>query len=192
MKTDNGGTPVDPGPSINTTDNEYFPSLTADNTLYFTRSYGQIHDSQLFRVRQVNGVWGEAEALPDAVNADKACYNACIAPDESYLLSCVGAKGRFKENKTARFYLFFRDKNDRWSDPILLDERFNFPDPVANAASINISGDGRYIFFSTSRIGDRFKKQRLTFDDYKAMPTSPENGQPDIYWIDAKVIDEYR
>jgi len=40
----------------------------------------------------VNNVYSQPEKLPSPVNGSWSIYNACIAPDESYLIGCVSGK----------------------------------------------------------------------------------------------------
>lgn len=72
------------GDSINTPWMEYFPSLTADGMLVFTRRDGG-HDENLYRSEFKNGMWQTAEPLT-GINTDK--YNEAaqaISPDGSWL-----------------------------------------------------------------------------------------------------------
>ena len=62
------GDPINPGPPINTDGGEFFPSLTSDGTIYFTRNEAGSRLNQIFRSRFVNGRFQEPELLPEQVN----------------------------------------------------------------------------------------------------------------------------
>lgn len=86
------------GDSVNTRWMEYFPSLTADGILVFTRRDGG-HDENLYRSEFKNGLWQTAEPLT-GINTDRYHEAAqAISPDGSWLaLTCCnrpdeGAQG---------------------------------------------------------------------------------------------------
>lgn len=85
-----------------------------------------------------------------------------IAPDESYLIMDAQLTGRGKPE----LFISFRKKEGDWSKPINMG-------PVINATKTefgaSVSPDGKYLFFH----------RRI-------------NGQGDIYWVDAKIIDDLR
>jgi len=179
--------PYDLGPPINSDQAEYFPSLTKDGTLYFTRQTSD-SGSAIYRSRWINGQFMEPERLPDTVNKKGNLYNACIAGDESFLVSCVAERDDGSPPGTAVYCVFFRSSDDRWSEGIKLGGSINLPG--LNASSPSLSPDGNYFFFSSARIGindlaaSKPLKQSLIFDYHN----SPQNGLSDIYWVDARVI----
>ena len=50
---------------------EYFPSLTNDGTMYFSRSEDKTGSSRVFRSRLINGVYADPEVLPPPVNGKR-------------------------------------------------------------------------------------------------------------------------
>ncbi len=84
-RTDSGwGSPKNLGAPVNTDGGEFFPSITNDGTLYFTRSEKGSRLNQIFRSRFVEGAFQEPELLPGQVNCGTNRFNAFISPDESY------------------------------------------------------------------------------------------------------------
>jgi hypothetical protein len=184
--------PKDLGAPVNTEDGEYFPSFTADGTLYFTRSKDHGKVLEIWRSKLKDGKYTEPEKLPAPVNAEGKIYNASISPDESFLLACVSGRKENGNLKIADYFVFFRSDDDRWSCPYNLGEHFN---PLGERAiSINITLDGKYIFFASTR------GKTMTSVDGKGLTISkmvktflkPGNGMSDIYWIDAKIVDQFR
>ncbi|MCK5149216.1 PD40 domain-containing protein [bacterium] len=182
----NWGAVYDLGENINTELGEYFPSMTAKGILYFTRSNPRTRDTEIMYTSKENGHWKMAASLPEVVNGDKACYNSSIAPDESYLLTCVSAKGKYAENKNSMYYVFFKSNEGTWSEGIKLGDEINFPG--CDAISINITPDGRYIFFASAQRSDEMNLSKCTIKELKMMHASPQNGVSDIYWISADAI----
>jgi len=176
----------DLGSPVNSDDNEYFPSVTRDGTLYFTRSKRGERSSQIYRSRQVDGAWAEPEPLPQAVNGGGNIYNAFVAPDENYLIGCV--PGGANNPGPARYTVFFRDSDDNWSEGVDLGEQVNPPD--SRATSAYVSPDGNYLFFAASH--PRELADELTYQLLGELHDSPQNGSSDIYWIEAALIHELR
>jgi hypothetical protein len=183
------GEPHNLGSPINTEGGEFFPSVTEDGTLYFTRKVEEGSES-IYRSRLVNDVYGEPEMLPEQVNSGQLRFNAFIARDESYIIVCVW--GREDSLGGVDYYIVFRSPEDVWSEPINMGEKIN----AAEGAewSPYVSPDGKYLFFMSSRatIQNRFSPVRQTYDSLQDLHNQPMSGSFDIWWIDARIIDELR
>jgi hypothetical protein len=186
------GEPYDLGAPVNTADPEFFPSLTRDGTLYFTRSDPKGESAVILRARLVGGRYQEPEALPEAVNGKGLPYNAYVARDESYLIACVDGRDDSLTPGRPNYYIFFRVGEGRWSDGINLGDRTNFRG--AAAASPYVSPDGRYFFFSSTK--DReiasSPEKPATSRMLREYFAAPQNGNADIYWIEASFLETLR
>ena len=185
------GEPREVGVPVNTAGGEYYPSLTSDGTLYFTRELAEEKKSLIFRARAVDGVFQQPEQLPVEVNSADAQFNAFIAPDESYLIYCAG--GREDTVGRSDYYISFRDEQGQWSPSVNMGEPFNHAGGVAR--SMSLSPDGKYLFFSSSRKNEAEEGVDTTsifYDGMKANQTSPGNGASDIWWVDASILEQYR
>jgi len=180
--------PYDIGWPINTENNEYFPSVTRDGTLYFTRSFPKKDEAFIFRSSYIDGKYKEPEMLPAPVNGQGNLYNAFIAPDESYLIACVEALENKTESGITNYCIFFRSHDDVWSKGIPMGEKINAPG--TRAISPYVSPDGKYFFFASARAKkENFSgKTKIFWHHIQDIYTSPQNGSSDIYWVDAKVI----
>ncbi|MEJ2086046.1 MAG: hypothetical protein P8Y44_10280, partial [Acidobacteriota bacterium] len=85
---DGWGVPRNLGAPINSPQPEFFPSVTRDGTLYFTRK-GEDGSESIYRSRLSQGSYDEPEVLGPEVNSARTRFNAFIAPDESYLIVCL-------------------------------------------------------------------------------------------------------
>lgn len=176
--------PYDLGPPINTDAAEFFPSLTSDGTLYFTRGGGG--EYYIYRSRPTDKGYAEPERLGPGVNAGAAQYNAFIANDESYLIYLVTENER--NIGVIDYYISFRNEDDTWTGPINMGPKINRPG--ARGASPYVTRDGRYLFFSSTRpLGEGVT---LTYDLIRNLYYEPQNGAGDIYWVDASIIEELR
>ena len=180
------GKPYDLGKPINSEGAEYFPSLTRDGSLYFTRSGGTARESYIYRARLTEGGYAEPEKLGPQVNSTTMQYNAFIAADESYLIYLVPER---EENiGLSDYYISFRGEDDTWTGPINMGPKVNRPG--ATGASPYVTRDGKYFFFSSTK--PLPEGMELSLDLIKRLYYEPENGSPDIYWIDASFIEELR
>jgi len=184
------GEPYNLGPPVNTDENgEFFPSVTADGTLYFSRSVGETQQSYIYRSRWVEGQYQEPERLGPQVNSTAAQFNAFIAPDESYII--VPAFGREDSRGGTDYYIVFRSEDDTWSEPINMGDEVNHP--RGGEWSPYVSPDSKYFFFMSSRRPPPSAlPESLTFDYLKELYATPPNGNSAIYWIDAGFIEELR
>lgn len=182
------GEPYNLGPPINSGAPEFFPSLTLDGTMYFTRG-GDGGESLIYRSRLVDGRYAEPEKLGVEVNSTTAQYNAFIAPDESYLIVPTG--GRDDTLGGTDYYVVFRYEDDSWSEPVNMGPAVNTPGN--GEFSPYVSPDGRYLFFMSSRrtVADRLP-DAMSWDYLWGIHTEPGNGSADIYWIDAGFIEDLR
>jgi len=178
------------GAPVNSADAEYFPSVTNDGTIYFTREDRQSRQGGIFRTRLVDGVYQEPERLPEQVNSTPYIFNAFVAPDESYLI--VPVFGREDSHGHADYYICFRSPDDQWSDPINLGETINTDQ--GNEWSPYVSPDGQYFFFMSARPredvvapGGAYTREKL-FE----MHNRPGHGLSSIYWMRAGFIELLR
>ncbi len=170
------------GASVNSAAPEYFPSVTRDGTIYFTREdQPGSRASTIWRARRRDGGYAPAERLPRQVNSGTSQYNAFIAPDESYII--VPTDGRPDSLGGCDYYIVFRNPDDRWSEPINLGPAINTRGTQEH--SPYVSPDGKYFFFMSSRMA---RPERLTAEWVREVHAQPGNGNSDIYWVDASVV----
>jgi hypothetical protein len=183
------GEPYDIGAPINSDDAEFFPSVTLDGTLYFTRGLNGGQESYIYRSRFVDGQYQEPERLGPGVNSTPNQFNAFIAPDESYLILCTG--DRDDTMGGTDYYVTFRNEADQWSGPINLGALVNTP--FAGEFSPYISPDGRFLFFMSIRpFPMETLPDTLTWEYLRGFRELPETGNAGIYWVDASFIEDLR
>ncbi|NQX82304.1 MAG: PD40 domain-containing protein [Flavobacteriaceae bacterium] len=140
---------------------------SSDGTYFFdeaTRSgFGTLRYSQL-----IDGKREEPKALPEEINTGKWNAHPFIAPDESYLIWDGDREDGYGDSD---LYISFRQKDDSWGAAINLGDKINteFEDAYGS-----ISPDGKYFFFHRSR------------------SSSGGGNKADIFWVDAKIIENLR
>ncbi len=178
------------GPNINTDVAETFPSLTNDGTLYFSRASDNPQIEHIYRSRLVDGTYAVAEQLPANVNCGQTQFNAFVARDESYVI--VSVYGRDDTVGSIDYYIVYRNRNDEWSEPVNMGDKINTPG--GREYSAYVTRDGKYLFFMSTRSPDGANRNQQEFSaaNLARIQDSPENGNSDIYWVDAAIIEDLR
>jgi WD40-like Beta Propeller Repeat len=185
---DGWGEPYNLGAPINTEAQEFYPSLTNDGTLYFTRADPETFIHVILRSRLVDGVYQEPELLPEQVNCGRNRFNAFVSPDESYVI--VPVAGMPDTRGGVDYYITFRDEQDNWTEPLNMGDRVNSQNGAEWSASV--SPDGRFLFFMSARRPGVDEDAPVDYAQMKADYNNPQNGSVDLYWMSAAVIDELR
>jgi ankyrin repeat protein len=135
----------------------FYPTFATDGTMYFTDK-----NTDLYHAEWKNGRFSQITKLSDSVNTPQAEFNACIAPDGSYII--FTSYGRGEGYGRDDLYISFRKKDDSWTTPKNMGPAIN---TFAKEYCPSVSRDGKYLFFSSSRLGTE-----------------------DIYWVNTKIIDD--
>ena len=185
---DSWSEPYNLGSPVNSDSDEYFPSVTREGTIYFTRLEKDPRANYIFRCRKENGIYQEAEKLDENVNCGQARFNAFISPDESFII--VPSIGREDSLGGADYYIVFRDENDQWSSPVNMGEKIN--SATGQEWSSSLSPDGKFLFFMKTLLNPEFDDLPVNRTGFQQIVSSPENGDSDIYWISSSIIEELR
>lgn len=179
------GEPYNIGTPVNYEGGDFFPSLTKDGTLYFTRDELKGRTSHIYRSQLVNGKYGTPEKLPKQINCGTNRFNAYVSPDESFVV--VPAVGVDEGPRRVQYYIVFRNKDDTWQEPLALNSEINTP--KGTGWSFYISPDKKYIFYmATKPLAKENDPKTLSVDFLYKFSQMPQNGNSDIYWVDAKII----
>ncbi len=168
LEMDGWTEPVMMGRSINTERYyENYPSVTNDGTIYYmSRREVGAGRTDVWRSKNMDGVYGEAENLGNPVNTEVSDFDPFVAPDESYLIVCQEFEGGFGKSD---LYVYFQKEDKSWTDAINLGEGVN---SSGFEARPYVTPDGKFLFFTSNR--------------------EESEGGEGIYWVDAKVIDQLR
>ncbi len=110
-----------------------------------------------------NGKYTLPERLSDSVNGKHNDGTPYIDPDEKFIIFfSERPEGKFEDGK---LYISFRQQDGSWTSAKSMGNRIN----TAASRFPNITSDGRYLFF-----------------------TNFKSGTEDIYWVDAKIIDDLK
>ena len=149
---------------VNSDKHDAYPSVNKDGTLYlFCRDRGGYGKSDIFRTKLRNGRYSSLENMGEKINSPEHEWDPYIAPDGSYLIFCSTKSGGFGEDD---IYITFQEEDGTWTQSVNMGEGIN-SQHSENRPSV--TNDGKYLFFTSTRTGKR-----------------------DIYWVDAKIIDEFK
>ncbi len=167
QRTESGWSePVNPGSPPNSEEGETQATFTSDGTVYFVGKMDSVQwDRGIYRCRFVDGAYMAREALPYPINTEYADAYPYIAPDGSYLI--FGSTRPGAKSTETDLYICFRNGDGSFGEPQHMGESIN------NGKTVSfpyVTSDGRYFFFG------RFI----------------ESGTDAFFWVDSKIIDEYR
>ncbi len=142
---------------------DYYTSISADGTLYFSlfRTHGSPGD--LYYSRLVDGDYSKPEQLEQPLNSRHSEHDPLIDPAGSFLIFTSDRPGGLGQ---ADLYISFRQPAGTWSVPENMGERIN---SAGYEYCPTLSPDGKYLFF-----------------------TRNSGGNGDIFWVAAKIIEDYR
>ncbi|HEU4718353.1 MAG TPA: hypothetical protein VFU15_10990, partial [Bacteroidia bacterium] len=141
------------GPTVNTSDPEYTPIITADeSTMLFTSrrstSTGGQKDpdnqyyEDLYRTDYVNGQWSPPVNMGKPVNTDDHDATAGISPDGQKLYI-------YRPTHGGDIYESIL-KGDKWTDPERMNKNINSD---GHESSVSLSYDGKKLYFISDKDG---------------------------------------
>lgn len=145
---------------------EYAHSVSRQGTLFFSARELVNGEPQwkIYASRRSGANYLPPVALDARINDGSYVDGPCVSPDEQFLIFESDREGGLG---SMDLYICFRKTNGGWSAPLNMGPKVNsqFAERFAG-----LSPDGKYLFFGSNR----------------------EGSLPDIYWIDAGVIDRLR
>ncbi len=164
-----------------------YPALSKSGNLYFysDRKNGKGRDD-IWMSKIIDGRYSEPVNLGDSINTDHDEVDAFAAADESYLIFSK----RDMESGRLDLYISFHRQNGSWSKAINMGEKIN---SSASDYCPYVTGDGKYFFFTSSRRTHKsFSERPITYKEKLKILNNPGNGNTDIYWVDAKIIEKLK
>lgn len=139
-------------------------SVSNKGTLYFgATDAGGKGASDIYVSRFINGDYEKPENLGETINTEFSETAPFIASDESYII--FGREARRNKDVRDGLYIAFKNQAGSWGNSIYMGDEIN----AGGANNPYVSPDGKYLFFNSGR-----------------------NRNFDIWWVDAKIIEELR
>jgi len=176
----NWGEPKNIGSPVNTSADEFYPSITKNGNLYFTAAYkNAVGKEDIYLARWDNGKYIEPVPMDTAVNSKLYEFNAFVSPDEDFII--FTSYGRKDDKGKGDLYMSIKDAAGKWQPAknllLLNSERLDYCPFV--------SADKKILFFTSERSGLKrsYQEKAATVDELTRSFTSVQNGGGDIYWV---------
>lgn len=171
---------INMGYPINTKDNEFYPSISKFNNLYFTSDGANSKGKDdIFVSKWNDGKYDTPVSMSDAINSEGIEFNAFISPDETYLLyTCYNRKDGFGSGD---IYVSYHKENDEWTKAENLGEKIN-SSKMDYCPFVNIKSGILYFTSKRNTINTKFDEAQNIEDLVKKMNTY-ENGLSRLYQI---------
>jgi len=189
-KEKNGwGKPICLNENVNTEKNEFYPSISKSGNLYYTCGYdGSLGKEDIYLSRLKNGKYQKRENLGKNINSKYFEFNAFIDPDEKYII--FTSYGRKDGMGKGDLYISFKDKNNNWTKAVNMGPEINTAESLEYCPFVSF--DKKSFFFTSNRfLYKKLYTKKLNYEEIKAIINSPGNGNKDIYWINAEIIDKF-
>jgi hypothetical protein len=168
------------GPNVNSSKDEFYPSIAKSGNLYFTTEpeNGPGSEDIVICKPAANG-YSKPQLLPEDIDTKYDEFNAFVDPGEQFIL--FTSFGRADDMGRGDIYISHRDKNGAWL-PVK-----HLP-ALINSSSLDycpyVTGDKQYLIFTSNRLSPDFADGKTrNIDRVKALLSSPGNGLDDMYWV---------
>lgn len=169
--------PIALGPAINTDKDEFYPAVTRQGKIYFTRE-NERGDEDIFCFQGKDQITDTASTLPEQVNTSAGEFNAYVsADDEVIIFSSVrpGDLGR------GDLYACRKKADGSWTPAKNLGA-------LVNSRRLDyspyLSSNKKYLFFTSERmILPSSTRDYNSLETLEQLATSAGNGQGDLYIV---------
>ena len=121
---DTWSTPVNLGAPVNSDRDEFYPSVSVRNNLYFTSDApGSKGKDDIFFCAWMGDRYADPVSLSDSVNSSGYEFNATVSPDESFLL--FSGYNREDGFGSGDLYISYSNRNGEWSKAVNLGSETN-------------------------------------------------------------------
>lgn len=150
---------------INSGERALYPSVSKNWTMFFQAVRDDTFGSRdIYYSRLEKNGYSEPIHLGREINSEYSEGDVLIAPDESYMI--VNSSGRPDDLGGSDLYISFKKRDGSWTKLKNMGSKINSPETDYCPM---LSPDGKYFFF-----------------------TSKRSGSGDIYWVNAKIIDDFK
>lgn len=180
--------PINLGTPVNTSANEFYVSVTDEGSIFYSAQYGErgYGRSDIYEARR--GADGKyvVENLGEAINSPTGEGDPYVSPDGKMIIFM--SWGRSEDLGGGDLYISFK-KDGKWSKAKNLGEKIN-----SNQFEYcpMMSPDGKYFFWTSYRSSPMYSKSPRDYKGYMAKLGDVDNGLGNVYWIDAKVLEEFK
>ena len=179
--------PVHLGAPVNTDQNEYYVSVTADGTIaYSTSIEGGLGGNDIYLATPTSNGYQVKNAGP-AINSQFSEGDPFISADGNMLI--FSAWGRPDSLGAGDLYISYKH-NGEWTPAQNMGEPFN---TASNEYCPIVSPDGNYFFLTSYRAPTFVRKQNAwNYDQFSSRLNGIENGMGNVYWVSSKALEKFK
>lgn len=176
--------PINLGEPVNTTKDEFYPSVTNSGNLYFTAAYSNaVGREDIYMAAYSNGKYAMPAPLDSAVNTKTYEFNAYVSPDEKFII--FTSYGRKDDMGGGDLYMSIKDDAGNWKPARHLTE--------LNSPRIDycpfVSFDKKILFFTSERnLLPKSYPKGTSYNELIKLYNSPTAAGGNIYWISFEKI----
>ena len=175
--TDKWSEPINLGSNVNTTSDEFYPSVTEKGDLFFTAEYENSKGKEdIYVSRLVNGNYTTPVSLGTGVNSGKYEFNAFIAPDESFII--FTSYGRKDDLGKGDLYMSKKGNNNEWLPAIHLTNVNS--NKLDYCPFVDLKTNTLYFTSNPSSINKVLPK-KMTLTEFQDYLNTTSNGLSRIY-----------
>lgn len=180
-----GWSQAKPVSEVNTSANEFYPSIGKSGTIYFTAEYKNgIGKEDIFYSKWESGHFLAPIPLDTNVNSKTYEFNAFVSPDEDLIL--FSSYGRSDDKGRGDLYISIKNAEGKWQ-------------PAKNLALLNsdrldycpfVSFDKKILFFTSEKHNQpaNYNGKGITYASLQKLATDPLNGGGNIYWVSLDAV----
>lgn len=170
--------PKNIGEPINTSKDEFYPSVAANGNLYFTASYETSKGKEDIYISEYkNGNYTKPYSLASSINTEGWEFNAYIAPDELYIL--FSSTNHENNLGGGDLFISFKDHENNWVQAENLGIEINSP-KLDFCPFVDTKTNTFYFSSEKTNINKSFGNKQTLESLLKQFNQSP-NGMTRIY-----------
>ena len=157
-------TPINAGPNINSSGNEYYISFTQEGTMYFASNVNapderKQSDLDIYSSQSKEGEFQPAVSLGDSINTEAYEADVFVDPSEQYIIFCAM---RTEGLGRGDLYISFKLQDGTWSKARNMGAPIN---TIHHELCPFVTADGKYLFYTSNE---------------------------DIYWVSTDIIKQLK
>ena len=157
--------PKNIGVPVNSANHDVYPVFTQNKGLYFASDRKNTKsDWDIYYAQFIDGRYSEPVRLDNSINSEAGEGDTYVAFDESFMI--MASWGRSDVHGGSDLYVSYKLTDGSWSKAKNMGDRIN---TESSESCPMLSPDGKYLFFTSARTGNR-----------------------DVYWVDAKIIEDLK
>lgn len=170
--------PKNIGEPVNTIHNEFYPSVTDNQNIYFTSDGPQsMGKDDIFFSKWSGEKYDNPIPLDSNINSTGYEFNAFVAPNEDFIIYTI--YGRKDGLGSGDLYISTKGKDGRWAKANTLGSDIN-SGQMDYCPFVDLQSNTLYF---TSKRNNIVAKKHVTIKDYEKTINQYENGQSRIYKV---------